>query len=114
MKNAILFQIALRNLIQARRRTGVLFIAVATVTGMLVLLQAMSQGINDNLVTAATTLSAGQINVAGFFKATPGSGHVFAHTIANDRPHPLNEAFSIDRFHSGHLIDEHGAAAVAH
>lgn len=73
MKNAILFQIALRNLIQARRRTGVLFIAVATVTGMLVLLQAMSQGINENLVTAATTLSAGQINVAGFFKATPGS-----------------------------------------
>ena len=50
----------------------------------------------------------------GGFKATPGSGHVFAHTIANDRPHPLNEAFSIDRFHSGHLIDEHGAAAVAH
>ena len=50
----------------------------------------------------------------GGFKATPGSGHVFAHTIAHDRPHPLNEAFSIDRFHSGHLIDEHGAAAVAH
>lgn len=50
----------------------------------------------------------------GGFKATPGSGHVFAHTIANDQPHPLNAAFSIDRFHSGHLIDEHGAAAVAH
>ncbi|MFM2407159.1 MAG: hypothetical protein RL223_5039 [Pseudomonadota bacterium] len=50
----------------------------------------------------------------GGFKATPGSGHVFAHTIAHDRPHPLNEAFSIERFHSGHLIDEHGAAAVAH
>lgn len=73
MRNLILFQIALRNLVQARRRTGVLFIAVATVTAMLVLLQAMSQGINDNLVTAATTLSAGQINVAGFYKATPGS-----------------------------------------
>ena len=50
----------------------------------------------------------------GGFKATPGSGHVFAHTIAHDEPHPLNAAFSIDRFHSGHLIDEHGAAAVAH
>jgi sarcosine oxidase subunit beta len=50
----------------------------------------------------------------GGFKATPGSGHVFAHTIANDRPHPLAAPFSIDRFHSGHLIDEHGAAAVAH
>ncbi|WP_028310563.1 sarcosine oxidase subunit beta family protein [Derxia gummosa] len=50
----------------------------------------------------------------GGFKATPGSGNVFAHTIAHDQPHPLNEAFSIDRFHTGHLIDEHGAAAVAH
>jgi sarcosine oxidase subunit beta len=50
----------------------------------------------------------------GGFKATPGSGHVFAHTIANDRPHPLAAPFSIDRFHSGHLIDEHGAAGVAH
>ena len=50
----------------------------------------------------------------GGFKATPGSGNVFAHTIAKDQPHPLNEAFALDRFTSGHLIDEHGAAAVAH
>ena len=50
----------------------------------------------------------------GGFKATPGSGWVFAHTIAQDRPHELNAAFSLDRFSTGHLIDEHGAAAVAH
>ena len=50
----------------------------------------------------------------GGFKATPGSGWVFAHTIANDEPHPLNAPFSLDRFSSGALIDEHGAAAVAH
>ena len=50
----------------------------------------------------------------GGFKATPGSGWVMAHTVAHDRPHPLNEAFSLDRFSSGRLIDEHGAAAVAH
>ena len=50
----------------------------------------------------------------GGFKATPGSGHVFAHTIAQDRPHALNAAFSIDRYRTGYLIDEHGAAAVAH
>lgn len=50
----------------------------------------------------------------GGFKATPGSGNVFAHTIAKDDPHPLNKAFSLDRFSTGHLIDEHGAAAVAH
>ena len=50
----------------------------------------------------------------GGFKATPGSGWVMAHTIAQDNPHPLNAAFSLNRFSSGHLIDEHGAAAVAH
>jgi sarcosine oxidase subunit beta len=50
----------------------------------------------------------------GGFKATPGSGWVFAHTIANDAPHELNAAFDLARFSSGALIDEHGAAAVAH
>ena len=50
----------------------------------------------------------------GGFKSTPGSGWVFAHTVANDKPHPLNEAFNLERFSTGYLIDEHGAAAVAH
>jgi sarcosine oxidase subunit beta len=50
----------------------------------------------------------------GGFKATPGSGWVFAHTIANDEPHPLNAPFSLDRFETGALIEEHGASAVAH
>ncbi len=50
----------------------------------------------------------------GGFKATPGSGWVFAHTIAQDRPHELNAAFNLDRFTTGALVDEHGAAAVAH
>ena len=48
------------------------------------------------------------------FKATPGSGDLFAHTIANDEPHKLNAAFNLNRFVSGDLVDEHGAAAVAH
>jgi sarcosine oxidase subunit beta len=50
----------------------------------------------------------------GGFKATPGSGWVFAHTIAHDEPHALNAPFTLERFNSGFLIDEHGAAAVAH
>jgi len=50
----------------------------------------------------------------GGFKATPGSGWVYAYNIAQDRPHPLNEPFSLERFSTGALIDEHGAAAVAH
>jgi sarcosine oxidase subunit beta len=50
----------------------------------------------------------------GGFKATPGSGHIFAHTIAQNEPHPLAAPFNLDRFTSGALVDEHGAAAVAH
>ena len=50
----------------------------------------------------------------GGFKATPGSGWAFAHTIARDEPHDLNAPFSLERFTTGALIDEHGAAAVAH
>ncbi|MDE0977816.1 MAG: sarcosine oxidase subunit beta family protein [Arenicellales bacterium] len=50
----------------------------------------------------------------GGFKATPGSGWVFAHTVAHDEPHALNAAFNMERFTTGALIDEHGAAGVAH
>ncbi len=50
----------------------------------------------------------------GGFKATPGSAHVFAWTIARDEPHPINAPFTIERFRDGYLIDEAAAAAVAH
>jgi sarcosine oxidase, subunit beta len=50
----------------------------------------------------------------GGFKATPGSAHVFAWTIAHDEPHPINAPFTIERFRDGYLIDEAAAAAVAH
>lgn len=50
----------------------------------------------------------------GGFKATPGSGHVFAATIAKDHPHPLAAPFSMERFVTGEFIDEAAAAAVSH
>jgi sarcosine oxidase subunit beta len=50
----------------------------------------------------------------GGFKATPGSGHVFAHTVATGQPHLINAPFTLDRFRTGRLIDEAAAAAVAH
>lgn len=50
----------------------------------------------------------------GGFKATPGSGHVFADMLANGRANSLAEPFNLWRFHNGALIDEHGAAGVAH
>jgi sarcosine oxidase subunit beta len=45
----------------------------------------------------------------GGFKATPASGWVFAHTIAQDRPHALNAGFTLDRFARGYTLDERGA-----
>jgi len=50
----------------------------------------------------------------GGWKATPGSGHVFADLIANDRPNEIAAPFSLERFETGKLVAEHGAAAVAH
>jgi sarcosine oxidase subunit beta len=50
----------------------------------------------------------------GGFKATPGAGRVFAHTIARDEPHELAAPFALDRFTTGALVDEHAAAAVSH
>ena len=50
----------------------------------------------------------------GGFKATPGVGWCFAHTVAHDTPHHYNAPFTLERFVSGALVDEHGAAAVAH
>jgi sarcosine oxidase subunit beta len=50
----------------------------------------------------------------GGFKATPGSGWVLAETVAKGEPSELALPFALERFESGALIDEHGAAAVAH
>jgi sarcosine oxidase subunit beta len=50
----------------------------------------------------------------GGFKATPGSAHVFAWTIARGEPHPLAAPFGLERFRHGLLIDEAAASAVPH
>lgn len=69
----VLIRIAARNLLQAKRRTGLLGSAIALVTMMLVLLLATSRGIYENMIKGATNLSAGEVSVAGFYKVTPGS-----------------------------------------
>ncbi len=50
----------------------------------------------------------------GGFKATPASGWVYAETIAKGAPSAMAKPFGLQRFTTGALIDEHGAAAVAH
>jgi len=48
----------------------------------------------------------------GGFKATPASGWCFAHLIARDEPHEVARAYRLDRFATGHLIDEKGQGAM--
>ncbi len=47
----------------------------------------------------------------GGFKATPGAGWCFAHLIARGEPHPSAVAYRLDRFATGHPIDENGMGA---
>src|SRR5215212_11089796 len=47
----------------------------------------------------------------GGFKATPGSGLVFAHLLARDEPHKEAARFRLDRFRRGAMIDEKGQGA---
>ncbi|MBT5798213.1 MAG: sarcosine oxidase subunit beta family protein [Alphaproteobacteria bacterium] len=79
-------------------------------------------GIVDTCPDASPIISKTDINGlyfncgwgTGGFKSTPGSGHVFADLIANDRPNSIALPYSLKRFETGYLIDEHGAAGVAH
>ena len=96
-----------------------------TLTGALALFPSFSRlrmmrlwgGVNDmtmdgSPIIAKTPIEGLYVNGGwcyGGFKATPASGWVFAHTIARDRPHALNEAFSLERFARGAVLDEKGA-----
>jgi len=71
----------------------------------------MDMSMDGSPIIGKTSIQGLYINAGwcyGGFKATPGSGWVFAHTIAQDRPHPLNECFSLDRFETGYVLDEKG------
>ena len=47
----------------------------------------------------------------GGFKATPASGLCYAHLLAKDEPHTNAEAYKLDRFKRGAIIDEKGQGA---
>jgi sarcosine oxidase subunit beta len=50
----------------------------------------------------------------GGFKAIPVGGWTLAHVLATGRNHPLAEAFQLERFITGQLIDEAAASGIAH
>ncbi|WP_422051054.1 sarcosine oxidase subunit beta family protein [Shimia sp.] len=47
----------------------------------------------------------------GGFKATPAAGWCLAHLLSTDRPHETAQAYRLDRFQTGHMIDEKGQGA---
>jgi len=66
-------QVATRNLTRHTRRNLFLGGALAAVTGLLVLLGALTAGIEHAMLESATTLMTGHVNVGGFFKVTSGT-----------------------------------------
>jgi len=47
----------------------------------------------------------------GGFKAVPASGWCMAHLMATGESHPVAARFRLDRFETGHLLDEEGPAS---
>ena len=50
----------------------------------------------------------------GGFKATPGSGHVFAHLMATGNPHPVATKHLLDRFRTGVGVMDEEASGSQH
>lgn len=50
----------------------------------------------------------------GGFKAIPAGGYLFAHLLANDTHHDISRPFDLNRFQTGHLVDESAASGIAH
>jgi putative ABC transport system permease protein len=71
-KLAVDLTIAFRSLVQHRRRTSFLGLAISAVTALLVLLNGLATGVRETMIDTATTLSTGHVNVGGFFKVTAG------------------------------------------
>lgn len=67
----VYFRIAFRNLVQARRRSFFLGLALGAVTMLLMLLLSLSQGLSDTMLRSAGTLMTGHVNVAGWYKSKP-------------------------------------------
>ena len=65
----MLLEIAFRNLLQARRRTLLLGLAIAIVATLFLVLRAVSSSVSERMIESSTTLSSGHVNVGGFFKA---------------------------------------------
>jgi putative ABC transport system permease protein len=67
-----LFEIAFKSLLSHRLRTFVLVTAIALVTGVMVVMLGIAEGMNRTLIESSTTLMSGHVNVSGFYKPSAG------------------------------------------
>ncbi len=94
--------IAVRNLIQARRRTLLIGSALAMVTTLLVMLLSLSRGLTETMIYSATTLSTGHVNVAGWYKSRSTVGEPIISDTAT-----LRKIVEENTPHLSHVIDRH-------
>jgi sarcosine oxidase subunit beta len=74
----------------------------------------MDMSMDGSPIIDATPIGGLYLNAGwcyGGFKATPASGWCFAHLLATDAAHETASAYRLDRFRTGHLIDEKGQGA---
>jgi len=88
--------IAYRNLVQAKRRTLLLGLALASVTMLLVMLLSWSSGVSETMVRSATALSSGHVNVGGFYKSTPSDTAPLVVDVAEVRKAVEKHANNVD------------------
>lgn len=113
----ITLRIALNNLIASRRRTMFLGAALFLVTMFFVLLLAVTGGVLDNLMRAATTISSGHVNIGGFYKSTPSDSQTIVLEVSKLRQaakEALPDAVRIvDRMRGwGKIISDQGTQQV--
>jgi putative ABC transport system permease protein len=113
----IIIFIAFRNLLQARRRTMLLTLALSIVTMLLVILLSLSQGLTETMIRNATALSSGHINIGGFVKAKSSDAYPLVTNVPKlrqiVRDHVPDLDYVIDRIRGwGKVVSEQGAIQV--
>ena len=111
-------RIAFNNLLASRRRTLFLGIALFVVTFLFVVLLALTAGVTDNLVKAATNISSGHVNIGGYYKSSPTDSQTIVLNVSKLKVEAKeilgDEAVRIiDRFRGwGKVISDNGTVQV--
>lgn len=81
----IWLRIAVRNLLQSGRRTAFLATALLLVTFLLVMLLSLAAGVADTMIKTASAISAGHVNIGGFYKMSQGESAALVTDVARLR-----------------------------